>query len=895
MTLGLVWLLAIALLDVAAFAQQSDGPAESTTTAESSESVAPPAGVEIMKVKGRAVSGIETDVPESVTQFDAATIDALGAANIADLAKVTPNVEIRSAGSTTATFFIRGVGLADFSANAAGAVGIFQDDIQLNAPAIQLGQLFDTENVNVKRGPQGHGLFRNSSAGAIRIFAKKPTGEYEAKLRTSFSSFWTDDARDAFIRDTEGALNLPLVEDMLATRVAFRVRGRDPYITNGCAGAIPLAEREQFDASFGGDPTQGSICGERADRAAPPQAGQVSHVPPGLEKYLGEKDDWAIRGALRFSPPESNTEILLNIHGSRLEEDSTVGEVIGSRLDSDGNGGSTARFGDVSKNGYQQPEQLAELQDIAERNSGLTWDEINSATVLDGLTAQESADLRAEVIRTSYDELGKNLAEDRVLDREPYRGDYNNPGRTTLDTVGGYLRGIFTVGDDIDTQLTLGTEHYERFRDSDVDFSPAAAIEQVITDRAKQLTFDAEFSGDAFDGAVRWKLGNATLFERLQFLAYTRTHPTRDPIRRKFRQNTAAFVTSAEFSWDFLEDFTLTVGGRWNYETKDFRMRELLARGVSAVTDNPEIDRERQKTWQAPTGAIALTYHITDETTLFSKYSRGFKAGHFNSNSGQEVWHPGPAKPENIDAFEWGFSASFFERRISSRGSFFFYKYQNYQVFVFAEEPGSVSPPSLVIRNAREVQQFGAELDLTVKPLLDWAPDEYDDLKFVVRFGWLDSEFLEFANFVPRQDGIFDFLLAVDYRGAPLINSPEFKVSGSVEWPLDLSEWGTITPRYDVEWSDDIFFDASQGRGALDANGKVIQPKFALGQPERIIHNISLSYRTPVGNVEVRGWVRNILDTRYKTFAFDVSAFAGSIINFVAEPRSAGADVTVTW
>jgi outer membrane receptor protein involved in Fe transport len=404
------------------------------------------------------------------------------------------------------------------------------------------------------------------------------------------------------------------------------------------------------------------------------------------------------------------------------------------------------------------------------------------------------------------------------------------------------------------------------------------------------VTFDAEFSGDVFDGAVRWKVGNATLFERLDNIQYTSTHPTRDPIRRKFKQNTAAAITSAELAWDFLEDFTLTVGGRWNYETKDFRIKELIFRGLG-----DGVDRERQKTWQAPTGAVALTYHLTDTTSLFSKYSRGFKAGHFNSNNGRELFDPGPATPEHIDSFEWGFSSSWFDQRISSRGSFFFYKYRNYQVFIFAEEPGAVSPPSLVIRNAKEVQQFGAEVDLTLKPLLEWVPDEYDDLEFVVRFGWLDSEFLEFTNVVPRPDGNFEFLLAVDYRGASLINSPEFKVSGSIQWPFDLSEWGTITPRYDVEWSDDIYFDPSEGRGSLDATGNAIQPKFAVGQPERIIHNISLSYRTPVGNVEVRGWVRNIMDTRYKTFAFDASFFAGQVINFVADPRKAGADITVTW
>ncbi len=92
---------------------------------------------------------------DSVTGFSAADVEALGALSIADLADFTPNLEIVTTGSTTPTFFIRGVGLNDFSANASGAVAIFQDDVAINAPAMQLGTLFDIEGVSIFRGPVG--------------------------------------------------------------------------------------------------------------------------------------------------------------------------------------------------------------------------------------------------------------------------------------------------------------------------------------------------------------------------------------------------------------------------------------------------------------------------------------------------------------------------------------------------------------------------------------------------------------------------------------------------------------------------------------------------------------------------------------------------------------------
>src|SRR5262245_33500349 len=169
----------------------------------------PPANIEVLRVRGRGTGAIETEVPSSITQFDASTIEALGAQDISDLSRVTPNVNIVQPGATQATFFIRGVGLSDFSSNAAGAVAIFQDDVAINAPAIQTGQLFDVEGIDVVRGPQGTGPFRNASAGAIRVRSRRPTGNYGAQLRTTLGRYDTKGdkgARDALIQDYEGAL-----------------------------------------------------------------------------------------------------------------------------------------------------------------------------------------------------------------------------------------------------------------------------------------------------------------------------------------------------------------------------------------------------------------------------------------------------------------------------------------------------------------------------------------------------------------------------------------------------------------------------------------------------------------------------------------------------------------
>ena len=172
------------------------------------------------------------DAPTSSTSFSAGDLQALRIENIADLANYTPNLEINTAfAASNPTIFIRGIGLKDYNANAAGAVAVYQDGININSPAIQLGQLFDIEGIDVMRGPQGSVNGRNATAGAIMIRSAMPDGEFSVS-----SSFTYGNYND---REVEAAINIPLIEDVLSMRVSGTAQFRDGYTKNQCAGWDP--------------------------------------------------------------------------------------------------------------------------------------------------------------------------------------------------------------------------------------------------------------------------------------------------------------------------------------------------------------------------------------------------------------------------------------------------------------------------------------------------------------------------------------------------------------------------------------------------------------------------------------------------------------------------------
>jgi outer membrane receptor protein involved in Fe transport len=94
-----------------------------------------------------------------------------------------------------------------------------------------------------------------------------------------------------------------------------------------------------------------------------------------------------------------------------------------------------------------------------------------------------------------------------------------------------------------------------------------------------------------------------------------------------------------------------------------------------------------------------------------------------------------------------------------------------------------------------------------------------------------------------------------------------------------------------------VFFDPNEGRGSIDPTNPS-QPAlidYAVGQKAYFLHNIRLAYRTPTGNVELAGWVRNVEDQVYKDYAFDASRFSAAVINFPGQPRTIGGDLSITF
>jgi outer membrane receptor protein involved in Fe transport len=120
-------------------------------------------------------------------------------------------------------------------------------------------------------------------------------------------------------------------------------------------------------------------------------------------------------------------------------------------------------------------------------------------------------------------------------------------------------------------------------------------------------------------------------------------------------------------------------------------------------------------------------------------------------------------------------------------------------------------------------------------------------------------------------------------------------VTLSLAQTLDMGRFGSITPRWDGAWKSTTFFDATAGLGIPNAQDIQFLPENTIGQEGFWLHNLRVTYKTEMEDIEVAFWVRNVADKRYKTFGFDGSTFNNTTIYFVGTPRILGGSLKVNF
>lgn len=146
---------------------------------------------EIVVTAQRRTQSIQ-DVPIAVTAVSGDFLESIGAVDITDIQKITPNATIEAARGSNSTLiaFIRGIGQQDPLWGFEPGVGIYVDDVYVARPQGSVLDIFDVERVEVLRGPQGTLYGRNTIGGAIKYVTKSLNmDDPELKARVNVGSY----------------------------------------------------------------------------------------------------------------------------------------------------------------------------------------------------------------------------------------------------------------------------------------------------------------------------------------------------------------------------------------------------------------------------------------------------------------------------------------------------------------------------------------------------------------------------------------------------------------------------------------------------------------------------------------------------------------------------------
>ncbi|MET0588590.1 MAG: TonB-dependent receptor [Novosphingobium sp.] len=830
---------------------------------------AAPAGAGDIIVTARRTEERLQDVPISMTVYNQEQIANRNIVDGTDLAKYTPSLQANSRfGPETAMFAIRGFTQENFTSPSVGTY--FADVIGPRANGgtpggngAGVGQLFDLQNVQVLKGPQGTLFGRNTTGGAVLIVPQRPTDEFGGYLEGSYGNY------DMY--RLQGVLNVPLA-DTFRARIGFDRMKRDGYLHNRAnAGPDRMADTDYWAV----------------------RASVVAELTPDLENYIiGRYSKSETKGL-------SARLVAANAPGCRQGADPAAYPLPGNPAFT--LPGATA----ATTASFLAPLACAGTFARAQANDYGFWD-IESGNPDPFLKIEQWGLINTTTWNASDTITLKNIASYQQFSQSQslYIGNdnYNFPASPNPTWTGLPFTwvGLNPAAGLKNVEQQTFTEEFQiqgRTADGRLDYVLGGYYE-----KASPLSpFQGSYSPITFVNAAPPPAGvplpPGSLLPFLATLSCTdiatlQCRPIntfgspqipsllQNSLTRYWYENIGFF---AQGTYDITEQLALTGGLRYTIDKTKAQggTRQLFffapgqynavcaannaipaASGEACVNAVPT-STAKQKS-EKPTWLINLDYKPTDDILLYGKYARGYRQGNINaSNTVPQGWGP-----EKVDSFELGAKFSF-------RGEFsgyfnaaaFYNDFSDQQLAAsLIPGPGSTSSPAQAIVNAGKSRISGLEIDTQL---------HYSLFSLAIGYTYLDTKLKSFTpvNF----PGYLPATPNADV-GGPLPLSPKHKlsISPSIDIPVDES-LGSITI------GASYLYTSSQVTAAAAVTPFGTVPSYELV-------DLNLNWNSVGGApVDLALFATNIFNEKYYTFLGGGWQSTGVEYGTVGQPKMYGA------
>lgn len=826
------------------------------------------------------VTGTKRDTSLQDTPLAVSTVTADMIANtfvndIRAIANLAPNVLLTTQpGFNAIAGGIRGTGSTSILVTQDTSVGITVDDFGISSVQSQFIELFDIEQVEVYRGPQGTLFGKNSTGGVIAITTKRPdlydTG---GDIELTYSQY--DGARTADAGKLTASFDLPLIEGKLGLRFAGVFDFNEGWITNSKDTAT-FPEVIPIYALFG------------LPSVNPPLPPELDTSAVGSGEELNDKQVLAWKTKVLWQPTD-NYEALFTWEFSR--DDSGAPPAVNESPEGEGFLFSSLGFPGTGEAGHRNVYETGQSQ----QGNGINVRGGHQVDV-DGyyLTQKYTTDQYSFKLLLGHRETDETLP-------STYTGE------------------AFVSLFDASRNLERTQEQFE-FRvvstfDSPFNFVAGAAY----------TTDDVTFRSIATVGLSGiipvFNVDTGSFFDERGFINLD-LDSINDPGVGSADQDRKSWAYYVDGSYEVTDEITVSVGIRYTKDEKDYsrlsqgggqcnqytkakdatlvdpalpfslancatdaRSSSISRAGLTGNEYNPRkspLPRENfgvniiaDDEWTDTTWRLVMDYKFADNQMIYGSVSTGFISGGFTETCSTILTCVAYAPEENTN-FEIGHKADFLNSTLRINTALFYTEFENLQrnqVVPFTNASGNPDQETLTV-NAGKSTHYGLEIEAT------WLATE--NLTLRGSLGLLEAEYDEF-EWDPQPNN--PAVGVTDFSDLDIPFASPLQVAIDVTYDFQLANGGVLALNLNANYQDEAEgspFDPN----AAEVIPAVIRHPTSSQIESRTLVNASATYRPADDQFYLTVFGANLTDENTRIAANSVSNLW--VMSFYSPPRQIG-------
>jgi iron complex outermembrane receptor protein len=643
------------------------------------------------------------DVPVAISAYTSAKRDLVGINSVQDMTNFTPGLQYST---QTDRISLRGVGRLSNVHSADSSVASYSDGVY-STSTVQAGETpIFIDRLEVLRGPQGTLYGRNSIGGAINIVSKKPTKDFYAEVRGTYSNY-----NHTLL---EGAVSGPLSD-----KVQFRVAANWERQTKGW-----------FHNVNSGSPDEGNVI-------------NTVFVEAQLAVQFSDTVDTWFKVSI---PSWHNGGGGPGSRSSYTPFAYNNAEVVVAGLNTN------AGFG-------YNPLAVSRVGGCPTGNPAVTnprnfcTDTPSTVKLTDTVIFANQWNFHGDGFDVRYITGGTHYHYTLTGDL-----DGTSVSSVTTSTLAANPPGFPTT-------VTYPTQYSSNYQEIERWWSHEINI--VSTGEGPlQWLVGGYFYNESYDQPVYTQLNDPRLAGTV--LSLTTFAPVQsDPLQHIYDDrphfNVRSRAVFGQVDWKLNDQFKVTGGLRYGtdhkYGTESARVIVLdngvfpipggsfpldasptLGAGVPVGVVGPTVidpatgfaSRSYNASWSALTGTAGVEWQPDHDTMVFAKYSRGYKAGGFRVGIDTSLGAGPLTDKETVDSFEIGVKKDF-GHTLRTNIDLFHYNYNNAQVPLSQPNTGGgvgAVSNSILFNVPRAISQ-GIELEATWQPI--------DNLQILFNYSYLDA------------------------------------------------------------------------------------------------------------------------------------------------------------